>query len=215
MVRQILEALRSGRGASAALLIAGAIAAGGALGAATAQSETATDAPREASAAAEASLRSRDEALLDRLAKADSPQAASRIEREILADWTRSGSDTVDLLMQWAAEAMKSKDNKRALDYLDRVVSLDPGFAEGWNRRATVYYLLDDYGNSLNDIGHVLALQPRHFGALNGLGLVLDDLDEDGEALAAFRRALQVHPYLDGAQKRIEKLTKEVEGLPI
>lgn len=210
MLRQILDILRCGRPSATAGLLAGSLVVGTALGAATAKvsEETATDASVTAD-------RPRVEVLLDRLADSPSQRSAGRLERMIMADWTHSGSDTVDLLMDWAAEAMKTKDHQRALQYLDRVVRLAPDFAEGWNRRATVYYLLDDYGSSLSDIGHALSLQPRHFGALNGLGLVLDDIDRDDAALDAFRRAIKVHPYLEGVDKRIERLTKEVEGQPI
>lgn len=203
MLRRVLDFVRPTGWTVLAGLAAGWIVAGAAIGAATEDE------------AAEEAGRPKVEMLLDRLAHSPSAASASRLERQILADWTASGSDTVDLLMEWAADAMKARDNDRALDYLNRVVTLAPRFPEGWNRRATVYYLLDDYAKSLNDIGHVLSLQPRHFGALNGLGLVLDDLDQQGAALDAFRKALEVHPFLDGVQKRIDRLAKEVEGQPI
>lgn len=203
MLLQVLEFVRPAGRTVLAGLTAGSIVVGAALGAATGQD------------ASEEQARPKVEILLDRLAHSPSRESASRLERQILADWTASGSDTVDLLMQWAADAMADKDNDRALDYLNRVVTLAPEFSEGWNRRATIYYLLDDYANSLSDIGHVLSLQPRHFGALNGLGLVLDDIEQQGPALDAFRKALEVHPFLDGVQKRIDRLAKELEGQPI
>ncbi|ESR23099.1 tetratricopeptide repeat protein [Lutibaculum baratangense] len=202
MLRRVVDRLkRASRLAAAAIVAVSAI--GGVVFAAPADSRVSRDDLPEV------------ELLLDRLSESASPEGAGRIERRILANWSRSGSDTVDLLMNRAAEAMAAKEHDRALLYLDRVVTIAPGYAEGWNRRATLHYLRNDYARSLNDIGRVLALQPRHFGALNGLGLVLDELDQDGPALEAFRRALDVHPYLDGAEERVNRLSKSVDGLPI
>ena len=89
---------------------------------------------------------------------------------------------------------------------------LAPEFAEGWNRRATVHFLRGDYGASVADIMRVLELEPRHFGALSGLGIILDRLDRKSEALAVFRRALEIHPHLDGASEAVDRLTPTVEG---
>ena len=98
---------------------------------------------------------------------------------------------------------------------LDHIVILAPEFAEGWNKRATVHFLNKDYGKSIADIRHTLALQPRHFGALAGLGLILRDLEEHEQALEAFKAALAVNPHLESAQKMASELEEQLGGDPI
>jgi len=143
-------------------------------------------------------------------------QAGSAAEAEIQRRWLLSGSDTIDLLMQWAAEAVATKDYGRAFDFLDAVVTLKPDFAEGWNRRATLFFLQDDYGKALSDLEKVLALEPRHFGALSGLGMILNEIDRKKEALTALQKALVIDPYLDDqVRETIKSLEPEVSGREI
>jgi len=155
------------------------------------------------------------ETLLDSLAAAESESEAKALERRIVIAWNHSGSDTVDLLLVRAGSAIKKQDYGLALQYLDTIIESKPEFAEGWNMRATVYYLIDEYDLSLADIQQVLALQPRHFGALSGLGMIFRDLDEPAKALDAFRQVLSVHPYFGSTRESIEKLEPEVEGREI
>ncbi|MCT8971664.1 tetratricopeptide repeat protein [Microbaculum marinisediminis] len=155
------------------------------------------------------------EDLLDRLSQSASEDEAKALERKIVAAWNASGSDTVDLLVQRAGAAIEDKDLGIALQYLDLVTQMLPDYAEGWNMRATVYYLLDEYELSLADIQRTLALQPRHFGALTGLGLIFRELDEPEKALEAYRQVLAVHPYFGKARQSVEKLETEVEGRDI
>ncbi len=134
-------------------------------------------------------------------------------EKEIQRRWSRSGSATIDLLMSWAQQSLAAKDYGRALDFLDQVVMLKPDYAEGWNRRATVFYLQDEYGKALSDIEKVLILEPRHFGALAGIGTIFEELDRKADALAAFEKALAIDPYLeDDVRKSIDQLKPDVEG---
>ncbi|MGH6924323.1 MAG: hypothetical protein ACRED5_11350, partial [Propylenella sp.] len=132
-----------------------------------------------------------------------------RLEREILRRFNQSGSATADLLLNWAAESMEEKNYSEALDLLDQIVVLKPDFAEAWNRRATVYFLLDDYGASLGDIRTTLELEPRHFGALAGFGIILQTLDRKDEAKEVFRRALEINPQLEKVKEALERLEKE------
>ena len=155
------------------------------------------------------------EDLLDRLSQSASEDEAKALERKIVAAWNESGSDTVDLLVQRAGAAIEDKDLGIALQYLDLVTQMLPDYAEGWNMRATVYYLLDEYELSLADIQRTLALQPRHFGALTGLGLIFRELDQPDKALEAYRQVLAVHPYFGKARQSVEKLETEVEGRDI
>lgn len=150
--------------------------------------------------------------LFAKLPENSGKRAGRLIEAEILERFEKSGSDTTDLLMSWANQAIAEKTYPLALDILDQVVILQPGYAEAWNKRATVHFLLDDYGSSLGDIRQTLALEPRHFGALSGLGLIFEAMDRDAEAIRAFERALEVNPQLDKVRESLERLEKETAG---
>ena len=138
--------------------------------------------------------------------------AGRRIEAEILKRFTKSGSDTADLLLAWAMKAMEERNFSVALDVLDQIVILRPGFAEAWNKRATVHYMNDDYSASLSDIRQTLALEPRHFGALSGLGMIFDAIGRKEDAIRVFRRALEINPQLDKVRESLERLEKETAG---
>jgi tetratricopeptide (TPR) repeat protein len=133
-------------------------------------------------------------------------------QAQIYAAWAESGSASMDLLAERADRAMQAQDLETALSFLDDLVRLDPGYAEGWNKRATVHFLREEYGKALQDIARTLTLEPRHFGAYAGLGIILDRLGDKKGALEAYRRAAEIHPHLPGAAEGIRKLTREVEG---
>ncbi|MGD1927129.1 MAG: tetratricopeptide repeat protein, partial [Paracoccaceae bacterium] len=135
-----------------------------------------------------------------------------KVQRQIWAAWNRSGSDSMDLLAQRADRAMAAEDYEAARAFLNDLVRLAPDFTEGWNKRATLHFMNDDYGKSLDDIAEVLRREPRHFGALSGLGIILDRIGDQAGALEAYRRAVAIHPNLPGAQDGIKKLEKQVEG---
>jgi tetratricopeptide (TPR) repeat protein len=152
------------------------------------------------------------DALFETLRTADDEEAAKAAEGGIAQIWLKSGSDTVDLLMDWALEAMDTEDYPHALDLLDRIVTIEPGYAEAWNKRATVHFINDDYGKSIADLERVLALEPRHFGALAGLGTILRELGDEDRALEAYREALSLDPYLEDVEKAIKELENETGG---
>ena len=137
------------------------------------------------------------------------------IEAEILRRFEQSGSATTDLLMSWARKAISDKAYPLALDVLDQVVILQPTYAEAWNKRATVHYLMDDYSSSMADVRQVLAYEPRHFGALSGLGIMLEAMDRKTEALDVFRKALEIDPQLEKVREAVERLEKETAGQEI
>jgi tetratricopeptide (TPR) repeat protein len=145
-----------------------------------------------------------------RLSQAETKGEAAIAETHIQQIWMKSGSDTVDLLMGWAMKAMNEKDFPLALDLLDQVVTMQPDFAEGWNKRATIEYMQDDYGKALADIAHALALEPRHFGAMSGMGMILREIEENEEALAVLRRALEIHPQLENIDTLVKELERKV-----
>jgi len=153
--------------------------------------------------------------LFDALKIAPNEASAKALEDRIWAAWMISGSDTCDLLMSRAKDAIDSKDYDLALKLLDAIVTIKPGYVEGWNRRATVYYLKQDYARSIADIGEVLAREPRHFGALAGLGLMLQEIGDDKDALEAYRKALAIDPHLENIPDVVKTLSDKVEGRDI
>ncbi len=149
-------------------------------------------------------------ALFAMLQAAPSPAVAAPIERGIWLRWTRSDDPAATALMEAAGAAMATEDFDAALAALDRLVALAPDYAEGWNRRATVYYLIGRPQASLADIERVLALEPRHFGALSGRGLCLLSLERADEAAAAFAAALAVNPQMAGVKANLEALRRSL-----
>jgi tetratricopeptide (TPR) repeat protein len=145
------------------------------------------------------------------------PDAASAkaIEQRIWAVWMVSGSDTCNLLMTRVKAAADDKDYDLAVKLLDAIIAIKPDYVEAWNQRATVYYLTNDYGHALADIREVLAREPRHFGALSGLGLILQDIGDDKHALEAYRKALAIDPHLEHIPDVVKELTEKVEGRDI
>ena len=155
------------------------------------------------------------EFLLGALKVAPDDTSAKAIEDRIWALWMVSGSDTVDVLMSRVKEASDAENYTLAIRLLDAVIEIDPDFVEAWNRRATIFFLRKDYSSSLADIMHVLAQEPRHFGALAGLGTILEEVGDDRHALDAYRKALAVHPHLKGVAEHVKSLTDKVEGRDI
>jgi tetratricopeptide (TPR) repeat protein len=153
--------------------------------------------------------------LFGALKAAPDEASAKHVEARIWAIWLQTPSDTAALLMLRAKAAMEAQQTEVALKLLDAVVKLRPDYVEGWNRRATLYYLQNDYVHSLADIQQVLVREPRHFGALAGLGMIMQDLGDDKRALEAFRRALVINPHLEKVPELVKTLTEKVEGRDI
>ncbi len=105
-----------------------------------------------------------------------------------------------------AMVAMQTGVLNQAFGYLDQIIARDPNYVEGWNKRATVYYMIDAYDKSLADIQKTLQLEPRHFGALAGLGMIMIKLGDKQRALEAFERAYQVDPVINNGKEVIEEL---------
>lgn len=134
------------------------------------------------------------------------------VESKIWREWSRSGSASMDLLLQRGRKALKAGDTTRAIEHLTALIDHAPDFAEGWNARATAFFTAEEFGLSISDIQHTLALNPRHFGAWQGLGRILEELEREEEALEAYRAAAAIHPHRDGLKEAIERLEKEVSG---
>lgn len=153
--------------------------------------------------------------LFHRLAAAADGEEASGVAARIQQLWLDSGSDTADLLMSRAAAASGKGNTDLALGLLDKIVVLEPDWAEGWNRRATLRFQQGDDDGSMADIGHVLKLEPRHFGALSGMAVIFQRHGLKKDALMLLRKAAEIYPRNDDLKSMIETLTPEVEGRAI
>src|SRR5215813_9799670 len=142
-------------------------------------------------------------------------ESAKYIENRIWAIWLASSSDTANLLMGRAKTAADKKEFDLAIRLLNAIIDIRPDFTEAWNRRATVYYTKKDFGRALADIHEVLAREPRHFGALSGLGIILQEMGDEKHALDAFRRALAIHPHLERVPELVKKLSEKIDGRDI
>lgn len=149
--------------------------------------------------------------LFERLKEAEAGEAG-RIEREIWAEWSKSGSPAMDLLLKRGRDAMEAGDTAAAVEHLTALIDHAPGFAEGWNARATAYFQAGQYGPSVADIAQTLRLNPRHFGALSGFGLILEQTGREAEALEVYRAALAIHPHLTSVEEAVERLEAKAAG---
>lgn len=155
------------------------------------------------------------EFLFGALKAAPSADAAKLVEGRIWALWTFSPSDTATLLMNRVRAAVEAKNLDLAVRLLDSIVVLRPDYIEAWNRRATIHYLRKDFTRSIEDIRQTLAREPRHFGALAGLGLILQELGDDKRALEIYRKAVEVNPHMPRIPDLIKTLSEKVDGRDI
>jgi tetratricopeptide (TPR) repeat protein len=172
---------------------------------------TAPAAPQSGRAGAAFSL----DTLFGALKIAPDEASAKAIEDRIWAIWMASDSDTCTLLMSRVKDATEDKDYDLAIKLLDAIVTIKPDYVEAWNRRATLHFLKHEYGGALADIREVLAREPRHFGALAGLGLILQDIGDDKHALEAYQAALAIDPHLRNVPDTVKTLREKVEGRDI
>jgi Tfp pilus assembly protein PilF len=126
--------------------------------------------------------------------------------------WGLSGSDTADLLTLRAEELVAGEDAAGAMKLLEAALEAKPDYAEGWNKRATLYFLRGDYVSAMSAIRETLRYEPRHYGAWAGLGRILEQTGDDRRALEAYRRALAIHPHLEGLKGEIDDLVTKVRG---
>ncbi|HZD90789.1 MAG TPA: tetratricopeptide repeat protein [Pseudolabrys sp.] len=158
---------------------------------------------------------SRLDRLFAALKSAPDDDTAKAIELRIWATWMVSPSDTANLLMKRVREAIDGDDLKLATKLLDAIIKIRPNYVEAWNQRATIEYKERRFGAAINDISQVLKREPRHFGALAGLGMIYQEIGDDAEALEAYRRALKVYPRLKRVPDMVKKLSEKVDGRDI
>jgi tetratricopeptide (TPR) repeat protein len=159
-----------------------------------------------------------DAGLLEQRLRDENPYVRQYAERGLWAIWTRSGDAETDRLMARGVEQMEQGDNQAAIATFSEVIKKKPDFAEGWNKRATAYYLAGDFKRSIADCDQVLKRNPRHFGALSGLGQIYYRMDEWEKSIEWYRRALEVNPNMGGVElnlKALEAMQRERKGKSI
>lgn len=137
------------------------------------------------------------------------------IEDQIWREWSQSGSPAMDLLLERGRRALTEGDATRAVDHLTALVENAPDFAEGWNARATAWFETGELGLAMADLAHALALEPRHFGAIAGLGVILEETGDMKAALGAYEAALAIHPFRPDLREAVERLEAELQGTDI
>ena len=153
--------------------------------------------------------------LFERLQTVSDPAEAHAVEQLIWRVWLEADDGAVDRLMTQGLRAMQEQRYAAALQAFDLLVEQAPDFAEGWNKRATVHFLMGDWNASVRDIQRTLALEPRHFGALFGLGMIYDALEQPEAALRSFEATLALNPHSASTRQRIEQLRRQLRGSPI
>jgi len=149
--------------------------------------------------------------LFEVLRSTASPDRIGRAERFIWRIWLESGREDVDRLMEAGIEEMGSGRLRESIATFGRIIDLMPEFAEGWNKRATAHYFAGNFAASIDDVDRTLALEPRHFGALSGLGLIRLGMGDEFGALRAFEAALDVHPHAPGARYHVQRLRAKLK----
>ena len=153
--------------------------------------------------------------MFEDLLAAPTEEEANDIALDIWAAWMESGSDAADLVMERAVNAQAMGDLDLAQALYDRVLAIQPGYAEAWNRRATVFLAKENYAEALRDVNEALRLEPRHFGAWGGLGSVMESLGSTDEALAAYEKALEIYPRFQSAKRGVARIKREKQGRPV
>ncbi len=153
--------------------------------------------------------------LYQRLQQAETPERAKAVAQSIERVWRSSGSPSIDLLLARAMSLISAEEHNLALALLDSVVTSAPDFAEGWSQRAMVHFQKRDFRAALRDLRRVLAIEPKHYRAMQGIALILNEFGEKERALKAYRRVLDVYPLKQEAREAVEELRRDVEGQDI
>ncbi|MCB5198529.1 tetratricopeptide repeat protein [Loktanella sp. TSTF-M6] len=151
------------------------------------------------------------DSLFDRLAQAD-PSEAEGIRGQIETQWSRSGSPAMDLLLRRGEDALADGNPALAVDHLSALIDHAPDFAQGYSLRASAFYAQEQIGLALDDLRTALELNPRHFNAMRGLAVILQQLDRPQEALEVYQRIRDIAPHIDGVDMAIDRLSVELDG---
>jgi tetratricopeptide (TPR) repeat protein len=154
----------------------------------------------------------RMEDLFRQLAGAETADAGDRVAAAIREEWSRSGSAAIDLLLHRGERALEAGDALGAAEHFTAAIDHDPGFAEAWHGRATAYYLTGQIGPAIGDLRQALVLNPRHFGAMEGFAVILEELDRPEQALEVWKRVAELYPTNPAATEAIARLKLALEG---
>lgn len=150
--------------------------------------------------------------MFETLHNAPSESEANDVAQDIWASWMDSGSPTVDMIMQRAVDAQMIGDYETARAFYDRAILIAPDYAEAWSRRAGLFLNDENFPEALRDLNEALRLEPRHFGAWAGLGIMMEAMGAEKEALEAYRQALSIYPFMTEAMQAEKRLSKVAEG---
>lgn len=143
------------------------------------------------------------------------PESWQGVEKKIWSEWSKSGSKAMNLLLQRGRAEMEKGNLENAIGHFSALIDHAPDFAEGWNARATAWFVADRYGLSMADIRQTLILEPRHFGAMSGLGMILERMERPQDALRIYSEALKLHPNRPDALAAVERLKETIEGVEL
>ncbi|SDY90130.1 Tetratricopeptide repeat-containing protein [Citreimonas salinaria] len=155
------------------------------------------------------------ESLLRRLAQAESETAAERLERQVITEWSKSGSATMDLLLRRGQDALERGEFDLASEHFGALTDHAPDFAEGWLGLAQAYYGDERFGPAMDALERALAIEPRHFGALRGVGAIHEQVDRPALAYRAYERVLELRPHDAEVQQALERLEMQVRGIAL
>ena len=139
-------------------------------------------------------------------------EEAGQITQSIWIEWSKSGSAAMDLLLKRGRDALNAGNPQAAIEHFTALIDHAPDFAEGYNARATAYFQTGDLGPSVSDIARTLTLNPRHFGAMSGLGMIFEQLNEPAKALEVYRAALAVNPHMADIKDAVKRLEAKLAG---
>ena len=139
------------------------------------------------------------------------PSEASVLTKKIWQNWYQSDDPDIVKLLDMGAASMRRGELDDAVGYFSEIIEINPNFSEGWNRRATAYYMMGEFKLSTLDIAATLNLEPRHFGALSGQGMIYTRLNNRDKALEYYERALAYNPHLQGVKRTVDLIKKSIE----
>lgn len=160
-------------------------------------------------------LSAADEARLDGLyaqLKQVEAEEAVKIGNEIVLELSRSGSSAMDLLLKRGRDALEAGEIKSAIEHLTALTDHAPEFAEGWHLRAVAYHQAELFGQAIADLERALALRPRNFEAIYGLGVILEEMNRPDMAYEAYQRVLEIHPHFEDVSEALDRLSGQLEG---
>lgn len=152
-----------------------------------------------------------EKALLSALAEADADEARG-LDRQLQRLWSKSGSASMDLLLQRGRDALEEDDTVAAIEHLTALTDHAPDFAQGWSARALAYFHAELYGPALADLERALALNPNNYNAIIGLGALLEEFGDEARAYLAYARAKAIHPHHEEVTKALDRLRPGIEG---